>query len=128
MESTSAPDKIQVSRSTADELITSGKEHWIKPREDLVHAKGKGALKTFWLQIGSKKALSTTSSQEENTTSEETRSTEEKEQGSSIKNRRLVDWIVELLLTHVKTMVRILPHFPFSLKSIVLTLVSYRYT
>lgn len=49
MESTGAKDKIHISQATADLLIQSGKSNWIKPREDIVEAKGKGVLKTYWL-------------------------------------------------------------------------------
>jgi 3'5'-cyclic nucleotide phosphodiesterase len=105
MESTSSPDRIQISKSTADQLITMGKEHWVKPRDDIVHAKGLGALKTYWLHIGTKNTNSNTSGQEDTTSNDETRSTEARESDFTVKNQRLVDWIVELLLTHVKTMV-----------------------
>ena len=49
MESTGKPGRIQISQSTADALRRSGKQHWLEAREDLVSAKGKGILKTFWL-------------------------------------------------------------------------------
>lgn len=41
--------KIQCSQTTADSLTRSGKGHWLEDRKDLVSAKGKGILKTFWL-------------------------------------------------------------------------------
>jgi len=40
---------IHVSNETAELLICRGKDHWIEPREDKVHAKGKGEMSTFWL-------------------------------------------------------------------------------
>lgn len=49
MESTGLKNRIQVSQSTAQLLIESGKENWIVPREDLVHAKGKGEIQTYWV-------------------------------------------------------------------------------
>jgi len=49
MESTGERGRIQVSEETADLLVASGKKHWLIQRADIVHAKGKGALKTFWL-------------------------------------------------------------------------------
>lgn len=49
MESTGIKKKIQVSHETAELIIASGKAAWIKPREDVVHVKGKGELQTFWL-------------------------------------------------------------------------------
>jgi len=49
MESTSQPNCIQVSKDTADLLRAEGMEDYLVPREDRVHAKGKGKLSTFWL-------------------------------------------------------------------------------
>jgi Adenylate and Guanylate cyclase catalytic domain len=44
MESNGIRDKVQLSQSTADILMTAGKGHWIKPREELIEAKGKGSM------------------------------------------------------------------------------------
>ena len=49
MESTGERGRIQVSEETADLLVQSGKGHWLLQRADIVYAKGKGALKTYWL-------------------------------------------------------------------------------
>ena len=49
MESTGERNRIQISQATADALIDIGKGSWIRPREDLVDAKGKGAVKTYWI-------------------------------------------------------------------------------
>lgn len=49
MESTGEMNRVHVSKSTADLLIEAGKSYWVKPRTDLVHAKGKGNVQTFWL-------------------------------------------------------------------------------
>ena len=38
-------------QDTADLLLASGKSQWIKRREDTVQAKGKGLLKTYWLDL-----------------------------------------------------------------------------
>lgn len=51
MESTGLPGRIQVSDATANELRLKGKERWLNPREDLVHAKGKGQMQTYWLNF-----------------------------------------------------------------------------
>ena len=53
MESTGVRHKIQISQETADLLIAAGKESWVRPRKDLVEAKGKGRLQTYWLAVGS---------------------------------------------------------------------------
>ena len=49
MESNSLANMIQVSQSTADELILKGKESWLSPRSDLINAKGKGMLQTYFV-------------------------------------------------------------------------------
>jgi class 3 adenylate cyclase len=55
MESTSKPQMIQISQSTADYLIEAGHSDWFEPRADTVYAKGKGELQTFWLCIDGSK-------------------------------------------------------------------------
>ena len=49
MESCGIAGQIQVSNTTADLLKAAGKGGWLKERKDMVEAKGKGILKTFWL-------------------------------------------------------------------------------
>jgi hypothetical protein len=49
MESTGERNRIQVSQSTADLLIEGGKGYWVRPRAELVHAKGKGQVQTYWV-------------------------------------------------------------------------------
>ena len=49
MESTSKPNRIQLSQETADLLIQANKCHWIIARQQRVDAKGKGELQTYWL-------------------------------------------------------------------------------
>jgi len=58
MESTGEKNMIQVSQCTADLLNASGKGHWLKPREGPVSAKGKGAIKTYWLQPNRRRSSS----------------------------------------------------------------------
>lgn len=49
MESNGVAGKIQCSQATADLLIEAGKNSWISPREDKVHAKGIGDVTTYWI-------------------------------------------------------------------------------
>jgi hypothetical protein len=42
-------EKIQLSQETAALVRKSGRGSWVKERDNLVDAKGKGSLKTFWL-------------------------------------------------------------------------------
>ena len=64
MESTGQPDAIQVSASTADLLMKAGKTYWVKAREDLVHAKGKGKVQTYWVVSKSTQGLEVNRSEE----------------------------------------------------------------
>lgn len=51
MESLSLPGQIQISQEAANLLVAAGRVKWIRPRKDLIHAKGKGLLQTYWLSI-----------------------------------------------------------------------------
>lgn len=51
MESTGAPGRIQISQSTAHELMMRGKGHWLTARQDLVEAKGKGMMQTYYVSV-----------------------------------------------------------------------------
>ena len=50
MESNSLPNRIQVSHTTADLLVSDNKGDWLAARSTKVEAKGKGTLQTYWLQ------------------------------------------------------------------------------
>lgn len=49
MESTSLPGRIQASQATYSHLCDLGYGDWGQPREELVEAKGKGMLQTYWI-------------------------------------------------------------------------------
>jgi class 3 adenylate cyclase len=49
MESHGIKGRIQVSQSTADEIVQAGKQAWIVPRQDKIKAKGKGELQTYFM-------------------------------------------------------------------------------
>ena len=51
MESNGEPNQIHMSETTAELLRAAGKGHWLKKREDLVEAKGKGAMQCYWLDV-----------------------------------------------------------------------------
>ena len=62
MESNGIKGKIHVSQQTADELTKIGKGHWLTPREDLIEAKGKGKLQTYWVsEQGGARSMGTNS-------------------------------------------------------------------
>ncbi|CAJ1948357.1 unnamed protein product [Cylindrotheca closterium] len=120
MESTGKKGRIQVSQETADLLRNSGKSHWLRPREELVNAKGKGELKTFWLdptrKRGQKNAHNKAYSSNNNSVvpkmvqpvvppkSANVKASESKEQEPQAfdeKSARLIDWNVDVLLHHL---------------------------
>ena len=49
LEATGAIGKIHLSKATADILLQNGKGTWVERRHDMVYAKGKGSMETFWL-------------------------------------------------------------------------------
>jgi hypothetical protein len=53
MEQTGQMNKIHVSSATVNLLKAAGKEHWVWPREDMIEAKGKGKLQTYWAKVAS---------------------------------------------------------------------------
>jgi 3'5'-cyclic nucleotide phosphodiesterase len=50
MESNGVSNKILCSQKTADRLMSAGKGHWLTARKDLIDAKGKGMLQTYWVE------------------------------------------------------------------------------
>ena len=133
MESTGKRNRIQISWSTAKLLVDAGKDRWIEPREDAVHAKGKGVLQTYWLvhrgrETGSIHssysipAASSVSSDESSACSDDDIKIggmhgandlwgDEKgflalpPSSRNAKNSRLVDWLADLLATSVRRLI-----------------------
>ena len=116
MESTGIADLVQVSQATADLLVKEGRGHWIRQRENIIEAKGKGLLRTYWMNPNfsrTETSMSNTISDGTNNDSERvgTRASHERvssisKEDNYVKRDRMVDWMVELLLEHIKTMVR----------------------
>jgi hypothetical protein len=50
MESNGKPGMIQCSQKTADLLVSAGKQAWLTKRDELITAKGKGTLQTYWVE------------------------------------------------------------------------------
>lgn len=102
MESTGARGCIQLSQSTADILISAGKDHWVRPREDVVNVKGKGLVETYWLEtLASKTAFDSNQS----VRSEVTRSSTGTVGAVDAVTTRLVGWMSEVLVDYVKKIV-----------------------
>ena len=62
MESTGKVNKIQVSQKTANLLKAARKSHWLHAREEMVEAKGKGFMVTYWVEPKTEVASSTCAS------------------------------------------------------------------
>jgi hypothetical protein len=108
MESTGKRGKIQLSQSTADLLISAGKQSWICPREEVVTAKGKGTMQTYWLELGNSNtnhAEKPLNKQSSISDSDSCDLKNESQFGISQKQARLIDWMSEVLLDYVKQIV-----------------------
>ena len=110
MESSGLPNMIQVSQTTADLLISASKEHWIKPRDEQIYAKGKGQMTTYWLSVGNDRSCSKRSTSSRSQASKENDSTssivfDEKTVVLDEKTKRLVNWNVQVLLRFLKLIV-----------------------
>jgi hypothetical protein len=115
MESTGARRKIQVSQETA-ELIIASHPNWVKPRQDIVVAKGKGEMQTYWLLPQRElAATSTHSSEDSENLNIKAAAGEEGSGGASSKDpvapgvddkiHRLVDYTSDILLQILKKIV-----------------------
>lgn len=110
MESTGVRNKIQCSQATADIIIQSGKQHWLKLRPDGVAAKGKGVLTTYWMNPGTRldaASLSTAETDGSNSNDGDALVATSPLKESNLKQERLVGWMVELLLDPIRKMVRV---------------------
>lgn len=108
MESTGIKGRIQVSETTARLLKEAGKGAWLTSRQDGVEAKGKGVLCTYWLALRStvRTASSIASSEGIDDSGRYITANEGDEfQNEKLKETRLVNWIAEILLHHIKKVV-----------------------
>lgn len=105
MESTGQRNKIQISETTAQILIEAGKDHWVKPRDDSVNAKGKGVLNTYWLTLNPKKGTTTKTSESGSATDQVAINDVDAKQRSVLKHDRLVDWVSEIIADNMKKLV-----------------------
>ena len=102
MESHGLPNKIHISRKTAEQLEREGKSHWVTERKELVSAKGKGVLKTFFAEPRSDGSAS---SMEFSIKSEADMLGMDDLQNEVEFRQRLIDWNVVLLSDLLKTVV-----------------------
>mmetsp|Transcript_18107 Transcript_18107/g.36476 ORF Transcript_18107/g.36476 Transcript_18107/m.36476 type:complete len:1137 (+) Transcript_18107:96-3506(+) len=112
LESTGAPGAVHLSKETAELLIKAGKGAWIEPRKDMVEAKGKGKLQTFWLKKHFRRSdTRSTASSDQSTSSAttdlvtESRVMSADQTDKAERTKRLISWNVEILLTLLKQVI-----------------------
>jgi 3'5'-cyclic nucleotide phosphodiesterase len=113
METTCLRGRIQVSQATADLIVEASKGHWLTKRDDVVEAKGKGRMQTYWLELkhgkssasgsGSTKDTSDTYSDRDDSSSNMSEWSDTYLDAN--RNTRLVDWTVEVLRKLLKQVV-----------------------
>lgn len=103
---------IQITESTAEHIKAAGKAHWISPRADMINAKGKGILKTFWVNPHAYKAESESNGsasgdncKEKQNLHESSLFVESEISDVHAKKERLVGWIVEVLQERIQSVV-----------------------
>lgn len=96
MEATGAESRVHISKETADLLITAGKTNWVLPRGELVEAKGKGKMQTYWLKfrVQASSKDSADSSEEEDLLDTLADGHTPKD---DMKETRLINWNIEIL-------------------------------
>lgn len=85
---------IQVSQATANLLFDSGKGRWVRQREDSVAVKGKGVIKTYWINPSTESLPSVSDS-------------EVIMDGKALRNVRSVKWMTQLLTDYAKKVHRV---------------------
>lgn len=94
-------------------VVAAGKRHWVVTRDEAIEAKGKGTMQTYWLNPRSHASHSVVSSSDNSYSSGRpsllrtlsTLSGNERLIRRSEKEERLVEWNVQLLLSHLRAFV-----------------------
>jgi hypothetical protein len=95
--------KIQISPSTAEVLRSAGKGSWLRPRKDIVDAKGLGKIRTFWLDIEGR--LDDFIREDATDSTEEMSNMLSHDFSTRGKSSRLIDWMTEMLSDYLKKVV-----------------------
>lgn len=114
MESTGERDRIQCSQATADIICSEGKGHWLRARDKKVHAKGKGELQTYWIEISAAPKDDRRNSDHSQISGDALKENSviwgsEEEIPESVtqraKHQRLIEYNVDLLMHHLRRIV-----------------------
>jgi Adenylate and Guanylate cyclase catalytic domain len=110
MESTGERGRIQCTQETAELLIAAGRERWLEPRQETVHAKGKGQMQTYWVESVTSTGeahghLSVADHQVRSQGASDVVLHMTLDELTAEKTQRLIDWNVEVLLRLLKQIV-----------------------
>jgi hypothetical protein len=118
MEQTGQMNRIHISTATANLLKAAGKEHWVRPRDGMIEAKGKGKMQTYWARVmsdGAKSIVTAVAYKGEKADSEgsmDDHTIENRFLGDSNvqrllnnKTARMIDWNVDVLQRLLKQVV-----------------------
>ena len=110
VESSGSANRIHLSQETAECLIAGGKAHWISAREDIVTAKGKGEMKTYWLEFKNTVGSTRSGSTENSNDADNLRSAMPEEENKSVTNLdartiSLVNWNADVLAKLLKQII-----------------------
>ena len=109
-----------MSHSTAEILIKAGKGHLVTKRKDLVKAKGKGELQTYWLSSSSKQAKrqhssgSSDAGSGRDSTNLSGSVSDIDTNAADLKMRRLIQWNVDVLSRQLKRILAMREVIPIS--------------
>jgi hypothetical protein len=111
MESLGIKSRIHISQETANLLVEAGKSRWVEPREELVTAKGKGQLQTYWLHAKGEANCNRSghTDRDSDIGTPEPMSSITSDLEVANKSQRLGDWISEVLLGLLKQVVAARP-------------------
>jgi class 3 adenylate cyclase len=56
VETSGQKNRIHASKEAATQICEFGKEHWVKARNEVIVAKGKGEIQTYWIELNSENA------------------------------------------------------------------------
>lgn len=105
MESYGEPNKIHVSKETADLIIKAGKGLWLHKRDNLIEMKGKGQRQTYWLvpkgDFGEQRSYNESEPSCETSRNEDIHFDKDERQ----KLDRLIDWNVDMLTKSLKQII-----------------------
>ena len=110
IESGGKSGRIHISQETADLVVKAGKSHWLVKRQDIIQAKGKPDMQTYWVLKDTDAAGMSMEEDDESDTGMATSNGDDDEAVdynlvAADRQDRLIDWNVKTLLRLIKQVV-----------------------